>query len=180
MLQYPKVLLKPFLHQPMLFKKKQTPFSWEKTFIVIGSVFLVAFIGGMFTDIGPWYEQLPKIGLQPPKWIFGPVWTILFILIGLAALLVWNAKKADEKLKNAAMFCFLANGILNVLWSFLFFTLKDISKSFTEILVLWISIALMILLSAKIDKKAAWLLVPYLVWVSFASYLTYSFWIGTI
>lgn len=174
-------MVRTFFKQiPMLFKKKKPQFSWEKTFIVIGSVFLMALIGGMFTDVGPWYDQLPKIAVQVPKWVFGPVWTILFVLFGWAALLIWNAPKADEKMKNATMFTFIANGVLNVFWSFLFFTLKDISKALLEIGVLWFSIVVLIFLCQKIDRKAAWMLVPYLAWVSFASYLTYSLWAASL
>ncbi|MFO0781222.1 MAG: TspO/MBR family protein [Candidatus Gracilibacteria bacterium] len=159
----------------MFFKKKQKPFSWDKAFIVIGSVFLVAFIGGLMTDIGSWYNQLPKIALQPPRWVFGPVWTLLYILTGWSALTLWETPKADEKKLRATLFTFIANGILNVLWSFIFFTMKDVSKAFMEITVLWFSIVVMIVLAKSINKKAAWMLVPYLLWVSFATFLNLSF-----
>lgn len=159
----------------MFFKKKNQKISWEKIFIVAVSVFLVAFIGSLLTDVGPWYDQLPAISIQPPKWLFGPVWTTLFVLTGIAAVLVWNQPKVDEKTRHAALFLFAANGILNVFWSYLFFTQKNIPGAFIEIIVLWLSIAGMIYFSEKINKKAAWMLVPYLLWVTFAGFLNYSY-----
>lgn len=163
----------------MLFKKKKPQHPWHKIFIVVMSVFLVAFIGGLFTDIGPWYAALPKPSFQPPNWLFGPVWFTLYVLTGWSALLVWTTPKANQDNKNLALFTFATNGVLNILWSFLFFTLKDVSKAFTEITILWASIVLMIYLSSKVNKRAAWLLVPYLAWVSFASFLNYSILAGT-
>lgn len=144
-------------------------------FVVGTSVFMVAFVGSLLTDMSAWYINLPKVPFQPPNWIFGPVWSGLFLLIAWAAVIIANTHHEE---RNLALYVFGVNGVLNVLWSFLFFTLKDLQKSSFEILIFWLSIVLMIALSSKISKKAAWLLAPYLIWVSFAAYLNFTFWIA--
>ena len=136
---------------------------------------MVAFVGSLLTDMSTWYINLPKVPLQPPNWIFGPVWSGLFLLIAWAAVIIANSRHEE---RNLALYVFGINGVLNVLWSFLFFTLKDLQKSSFEIVIFWLSIVLMIALSSKISKKAAWLLAPYLIWVSFAMYLNFTFWIA--
>ncbi len=160
-----------------MFFQKKPKYSTESIFMVVCSVFMVAFVGSMLTDIGVWYANLPKIQLQPPNWVFGPAWTLLFILIAWSAIIIANSKSSQKKI---TLFIFGVNGVLNVLWSYLFFTLKNIPKSFAEITLLLASILLMIYFSLKVSKKAAVLLVPYLLWVSFATYLTYSYWIATM
>lgn len=144
--------------------------------MVGGSVALVAFMGSGFTDIGPWYEALPPIALQPPKWLFGPVWSTLFFLIAWAGVIIANSK---NKHRNLALYLFGVNGVLNIYWTILFFTLRDIPKAMVEIAVLWFTIIFMIVASSKVDKKAAWLLAPYLIWVSFATYLNYAYLLAT-
>ena len=134
-------------------------------------VFIVAFMGSLFTDIGPWYESV-KPSITPPSFVFPIAWTILFILIALSLYFALvNSKNKGQKKKIAWVYGL--NFILNILWSLLFFTLKKPKLAFAEIIILWLSIAGMILVSWKIDKKAGWLLLPYLLWVAFASVLTF-------
>lgn len=146
-------------------------YSKESIYIVAAIVITVALTGGLFTNVGTWYDNLPKIALQPPKWVFGPVWTILYTLIGASAVIIANAKNAKSNERNVALFTFGLNGFFNAFWCFLFFMLQNVDKAFIGIVALWITILLMICFASKVSKKAAWLLVPYIVWVSFAMYL---------
>jgi tryptophan-rich sensory protein len=138
---------------------------------------LAGIIGGLFTsrNIPTWYQTIKKPGFTPPNWIFGPVWIFLYLLMGIALYLVW--KSADPgKTKSLALFFFFAQLVLNVLWSFLFFFLKNPLAGFIDIIVLLISILVTTLLFYPLNKVAALLLVPYILWVTFASVLNYSIW----
>lgn len=134
------------------------------------------FIGAIFTSnsVDTWYRTIERPPLSPPNWVFGPVWTILFVLMGIAAYIVW--KKSSGKNRRIALGVYGFQLVLNTLWSIIFFGLQSPQWAFVEIIVLWLSIALTIALFARISKIAAWLLVPYILWVSFASYLNYSIW----
>ena len=134
-------------------------------------------IGSIFTSnsISGWYTKLIRPELAPPNWVFGPVWTTLFLLMGISAFLVWK-NGVDKKEVKVALGVFLIQLILNTTWSILFFGLQNPALAFAEIIVLWLFIGLNILKFYKISKLAGWLLVPYLLWVSFASYLNYAFW----
>jgi len=120
-----------------------------------------------------WYGALPKPYLNPPSWIFAPVWTALFLLMGIAAFLVWN-KNWNLKEKKLALGVFALQLILNSAWSAIFFGLKSPIAAFFELVLLWLAIAATIWIFAKISRPAAWLLVPYMLWVSFAGYLNLS------
>ncbi len=131
-------------------------------------------IGSFFTmpAIDSWYRTLARPDLAPPNWVFGPVWTTLFLLMGIAAFLVW--KKGWGKVRvQEALGMFVVQLGLNVLWSFIFFGLKNPGLAFVEIMFLWLAIMATIVLFARVSKWAALLLVPYIAWVSFASYLNY-------
>jgi len=134
---------------------------------VIGSVFTVS-------AIPTWYAGLVKPALNPPSWVFGPVWTALYALMGIAAFLIWKNHTATSK--NMAYRFFFIQLILNVVWSIIFFYHHNIGGAFIEIIVLWLAILATIIAFAKISKPAAWLLVPYILWVSFAGYLNFSIW----
>ncbi len=140
---------------------------------VIGSVFT-------FSAIPGWYGTLAKPGLTPPGWVFGPVWITLFALMGIAAFLVWSSHaKASEDKKKGITVALLLFGIqlaLNTLWSIIFFGLHSPGAALVEIILLWLAILATIVAFARVVKPAAWLLVPYLLWVSFAAYLNYSIW----
>lgn len=141
-------------------------------FILI--VQLIGFIGSVFTQpaIPTWYASLNKPNFTPPNWIFAPVWTILYLFMGMSAFLVWNKnrKKKNKQIKTA-LIIFTIQLILNVLWSALFFGLNNILLAFLEILLLWLAILLTVIKFYKISKPASLLLLPYLLWVSFAAVL---------
>ena len=138
---------------------------------------LAGIIGSVFTtpSIAGWYAGIVKPALNPPAWVFGPVWTTLFALIGIAAFLVWK-KGLDRRDVKIALGIFLGQLVLNTLWSIIFFGLHNPGGAFIEIVFLWLGILATIIVFAKISKPAAWLLVPYILWVSFAGYLNYSIW----
>ncbi|WP_301664733.1 TspO/MBR family protein [Methanoculleus frigidifontis] len=152
------------------------PFTKILKFIAAIAVCQAAgLIGTIFTTpaIPTWYAALTKPDLTPPSWVFGPVWTILYLLMGIALYLVWlrGWEKRDVKV---AMSIFGVQLVLNVLWSYFFFGLQMPSVAFIEIIILWIAIALSIWSFARVSVPAAILLVPYIIWVSFAAYLTYA------
>lgn len=133
---------------------------------------IVSIAGGMLTDIGPWYRALVKPSWQPPDWLFGPVWTTIFILAAVSAALAWRA--AGETQRRMVVILFVANGILNVGWSLLFFHLKQPLLAGLEVVLLWASIVALIGYVQRFSRPAAWLLVPYLLWVSFATVLNWT------
>lgn len=145
-------------------------------FAVLGSE-LAGVVGSLFTipSIQTWYTGLPKPALNPPAWIFAPVWITLFALMGIAAFLVWK-KGANRKNIKIALFIFIVQLVLNALWSMIFFGLHNPGLAFIDLIFLWFAILATIFSFAKIFKSAAWLLIPYILWVSFAGYLNYSIW----
>lgn len=126
-------------------------------------------LGSIFTFSAPpaggltWYATLNKPAFSPPNWIFGPVWTVLYVLMGISLYLVWTKKKVPS--------VFWIQLILNALWSIIFFGMTNPILALVDIAVLWIAIVLTIKAFSKINKLAGNLLIPYLIWVSFASIL---------
>ena len=135
---------------------------------IIGSVFTAPAIVG-------WYAGIAKPTFNPPSWVFGPVWTTLFALMGIAAFLVWK-KGLDRRDVQIALGIFIGQLVLNTLWSIIFFGLHSPGGAFVEIIFLWLAICATIIAFAKISKPAAWLLAPYIAWVSFAAYLNFTIW----
>lgn len=138
---------------------------------------LAGIIGSIFTTpaITGWYATIAKPEFAPPNWVFGPVWITLFALMGIAAGLVW-AKGLERKDVRIALGVFVGHLVLNTLWSIIFFGLKSPGGAFIEIVFLWISILASTVLFAHISKPAAWLMLPYILWVTFAAFLNYSIW----
>jgi len=132
-------------------------------------------VGSLFTTsaISTWYVTIQKPSFNPPNWIFAPVWTLLFLLMGISLYLVWSKGLKDKKIKTA-LFIFGIQLVLNIFWSFLFFGLQSPLYAFIEIIIFWLAISLTIISSYKISKLAAYLLLPYILWVSFASVLNFS------
>ena len=128
-------------------------------------------VAGMFTSqaVPTWYASLNRPSFNPPNWVFGPVWTSLYILLGISFFLVWKEEASKER--NLAIKVFSIQMLLNFAWSFIFFYFNLIGVALIEIILLWISIAFMILLFYKIRPFAAYLNIPYLLWVSFATIL---------
>ena len=144
--------------------------------ILIGSVLLcncAGLLGSLFTTTGPgsWYSTLIKPAFNPPAWIFAPVWTLLYILMGISLYLVImeGMKGRDVRIP---LLIFAIQLILNILWSYAFFGLESTFFGLLVILILWISIVATMILFYPVRKAAAWLLVPYILWVSFATILT--------
>lgn len=139
---------------------------------------LAGIIGSVFTtpSIDDWYIGIVKPAINPPAWVFGPVWTTLYALMGIAAFLVWK-KGLERRDVKIALGIFIGQLILNTLWSIIFFGLHSPGAAFIEIIFLWFAILATMIAFAKISKPAAWLLVPYILWVSFAMYLNYSIYV---
>lgn len=148
-----------------------------KLIVAIAVSELAGIIGSIFTapSIPTWYATLAKPSFNPPSWVFAPVWTTLFALMGIAAYLVWR-KGLDRRDVKIALGIFLGQLILNTLWSFIFFGQHNPGRAFAEIIFLWLAILATIIAFAKISKPAAWLLFPYILWVSFAGFLNFSIW----
>lgn len=138
--------------------------------------FIAAAIGSYFTfnAIATWYTYLQKPALNPPSWVFGPVWTALYLMMGISFYIIWTKKTKQDR--NWAMTLYFGQLLLNVLWSIIFFGMKQPFLAFMEIIILWILILLTIVSFSKIAKSAAYLLLPYLLWVSFATYLNFAIW----
>ena len=136
---------------------------------------LAGLIGSLFTTpaIPGWYAGLTKPSFNPPSWVFAPVWTALYAMMGLAAWLVYDKGFKRPEVKKA-LTVFAVQLLLNTLWSIVFFGAHQIFASAIVIVLLWAMILWAILLFRRISKAAAWLLVPYILWVSFASILTVS------
>lgn len=138
---------------------------------------MVGIVGSVFTasSVSSWYAGIVKPSFNPPSWVFAPVWTALFFIMGVAAFLVWK-KGLRKKAVRIALTVFGIHLILNLAWSALFFGLRFPAWAFAEIVVLWISILVSGILFYKVSKPATWLLLPYLLWVGFAGYLNFSIW----
>jgi len=152
--------------------------SFLKLVAFIGVCELAGAVGSVFTSssIKTWYVGLVKPALNPPNWIFAPVWIILFALMGVAAFIIFE-KGADKKEVKEGLGIFAVQLSLNILWSYLFFGLQSPVTAFIEIIFLWIAIATTIISFSKISKPAAWLMLPYILWVSFAGYLNLVIWL---
>lgn len=132
-------------------------------------------LGGLATSesVKTWYPTLNKPSFNPPNWLFAPVWTSLYILIGIAAYLVWIKRDKIAHFPRVLAIYFIQL-ILNLCWSFIFFSLHEIGFALFEIMILLIVIVVNAIAFYKIDKWAGYLFIPYILWVSFASFLTYS------
>ena len=148
-----------------------------KLIIAIAVSELAGIIGSLFTisAIPNWYATLAKPALNPPSWVFSPVWTTLYAFMGGAAFLVWK-RGWDRKDVRHALYVFGIQLVLNALWSIVFFGLQSPAWAFANIVFMWLAIVWTMILFYKISKPAMWLLVPYVLWVSFAAYLNYSIW----
>ncbi len=128
-------------------------------------------------SIPTWYATLEKPALNPPSWVFGPVWTTLYALMGIAAFLVWKHYSGRRKSQvTTALKIFGVQLLLNVSWSVIFFGLQNPGLAMVNIIALWLAIAWTMVVFYSISRLAAYLLVPYLLWVSFAFYLNCAIW----
>lgn len=138
-------------------------------------------LGAIFTtpSIPTWYASLVKPSFNPPNWVFGPVWTTIYLLMGISLFVIWTTKEKSDKTKEirrTGLYFFFIQLILNILWSIVFFGGHSLIGGLIIIIILWLSILETIKRFSKTNKTAAFLLYPYLVWVSFASILNFSIW----
>lgn len=146
--------------------------------IVIGSVAISLLAGGVgsaFTviNIPGWYEHLQKSPLNPPNWVFGPVWTLLYVLMGIALYFVIVAP-GKKRAKKVAYLAFSTQLLLNVLWSIVFFGMRSPWGGAAVIVCLFLAVTLTAVLFRAFSRPAFWLLVPYVAWICFAAYLNVS------
>ena len=151
----------------------------KSLFIKIAVCIAICLALGLFSgfstveSINSWYRFINKPSWNPPNWIFGPVWTLLYILMGIAVALIWHTQHQNKK---TAITFFVIQFALNIAWSFIFFNLHAIGWAFMEIIVMLFFIAITIFSFYKISNPAAWLMVPYLIWVLFATVLNGTIW----
>lgn len=157
-------------------KKNTTRIHWTVLLICVLGTVAIGSISGLANagHIDTWFAGLEKPSFNPPNWLFGPVWTLLYILMGIGLYLVYMAPASPLRMK--AIRWFVLQLILNFTWSFLFFYFKSPALAFVEIILLWISILLMVISFHKVSPMAARLQWPYFAWVSFASILNGSIW----
>jgi len=138
---------------------------------------LAGLIGSVFTmpSIATWYTGLVKPTFSPPNYLFGPVWALLYTLMGMAAFRVWEKRKGTRGVRLALML-YAVQLVLNVLWSLAFFGVHNILAGLGVIGLLWFAIFITAVLFYRIDKTAGWMMVPYILWVSFATVLNYALW----
>jgi len=147
-----------------------TPVLFAVLIIVLGGLGGVAFSGGG----QGWYQALQRPPGTPPPWVFGPVWTLLYAMMGISlGLLVWDRRTAGAR---SAIAAFILQLVLNLAWTPLFFGAHRSGLALVDIVAMWLCIAWTIVLARKVNRIAAWLLVPYLIWVSYATYLNAGFW----
>lgn len=146
-------------------------------FISVLIPLVVGGVSGFFTATGVdgWYSSINKPSWNPPNWIFGPVWTTLYVMMGVALYIVWKSAASATARRNAFIL-FGMQLLLNFFWSVVFFRLQSPGWALIEIIFLWIAILATIFSFATINKVAAWLLVPYISWVSFAMILNFTIW----
>ena len=137
--------------------------------VAAGTAFVVALAGGLLTTTGPWYHALRRPAWKPPDWAFGPVWATIFTLTAVSAVLAWTGAGASDR--AALVAAYAVNAVLNIAWSGLFFRLRRPDWALIEVVFLWLSIAGLILVTARISGFGALLLLPYLVWVAVAAVL---------
>ncbi len=149
-----------------------------KILTVVVTCLAIGYFSGIVTRsaIITWYPTLVKPNFNPPNWIFAPVWSMLYIMMGIAAGLVWDRMESNTEIVKRALVFFAVQLALNALWSYLFFGLMNPMLALLEIVILWLMIYETYVQFGKINKIAGYLFIPYLLWVSFAMVLNASIW----
>jgi translocator protein len=150
--------------------------SWISLMPFIVVCFAAASVGSFITNtsVNTWYAQLRKPDWTPPNWIFGPVWTMQYVLMAVSAWLVWRS--TEWSVAKSGLVLFGIQLALNTLWSLLFFGLREVRLAFVEIMLLWMMVVATVVSFLPLSRLAAWLLLPYLLWIGFASYLNFRIW----
>lgn len=143
---------------------------WKPVAAALAAAVAVSLFGALATDLSPWYYALQKPSWQPPDWLFGPAWTTIFALTAIAGVLAWRARP-DRGYRTRLIALFGANLGLNMGWSWLFFRLRRPDFALAEVVLLWLSIAVLMWAMWSHARTSSLLLLPYLAWVSFAAYL---------
>jgi translocator protein len=157
--------------------KKYSMNKFLKLVLCIAGPLFTGFLAGIVTseNIQIWYQTLNKPPFNPPNFLFAPVWTTLYTLMGISLFLILQSKKSDLRSKAISIFCL--QWFLNFCWSFIFFKFHNLGFALVEIICMWVSILYMIYIFKKINPWAAYLQIPYILWVSFASVLNASIWL---
>lgn len=152
--------------------------KYVKILLFVVTSIAVGYLSGMATQssVTTWFPTLIKPSFNPPSWVFAPVWSLLYTLMGVAAGLVWNRIDFEKEAVKKALVFFVIQLALNALWSILFFGIRNPFLAFIEIILLWLMIYETYVQFGKIDKIAGYLFVPYILWVSFAAVLNGSIW----
>jgi benzodiazapine receptor len=146
---------------------------WRTIWIAATIAVLLSVAGRLLTDLSPWFFALRRPWYQPPDWLFGPAWTIIYACGTVAGASAWRAaRRRSEKVRILALFGI--NGVFNLLWSWMFFTLQRPDWALIEVAFLWASIVALMVGLWSIDRRASLLITPYLLWVSFAAYVNYG------
>jgi benzodiazapine receptor len=150
--------------------------AWLALAGFVALAFAASAVGGLVTETGPgsWYAGLRKPSFNPPGWVFGPVWTVLYVLIGVSAWLVWRRRGVAGA--RGPLLIWLVQLVLNSVWTLLFFGARRPDLAFVEIVAMWAAIVATILAFRRVRPLAGWLLVPYLAWVTFAAVLNFALW----
>jgi len=144
--------------------------SWGPPVVAAGAAILVAVAGGVATKTDAWYRHLRVPSWKPPDWAFGPVWTTIFLLTTIAAVMAWNGDP-DPTARVLLVAAYAVNGVLNIAWSVLFFRFRRPDWALAEVAALWLSIAVLVLVTGRVSIAAGLMNLPYLAWVSVAACL---------
>lgn len=152
--------------------------KYTKILVMVATCLVIGYFSGIVTQssITTWYPTIEKPSFNPPNWIFAPVWTALYIMMGIGAGLVWNLIDSKREEVRSALIFFAIQLALNSLWSFLFFGLMNPLLALLEIIVLWLMIYETFIKFNKLNKIAGYMFIPYILWVSFAMILNGSIW----
>jgi tryptophan-rich sensory protein len=157
-----------------LHKSPSSKINWKVLITCLLIVFIISIIGSLFTTSSvnsQWYNSI-KPSITPPSWVFPIAWTILYIMIAFSMYYAWVSSKNNKQRKIISIL-FTVNLLLNILWSILYFNNHNILGAFIDLILLWISIALLFFTTFTISRRSAYLLVPYFLWVTFAGILNY-------
>lgn len=147
--------------------------GWRPVAFAAAAAMAVAGLGGLMTDIGPWYLGLRQPPWKPPDWAFGPAWTVIFALAAAAGVVAWRSAPGQAS-REWLLGLFALNGFLNVLWSLLYFRMRRPDWALLEVGLLWLSVLLLMVVTGRYSRKASALLAPYLAWVAFAAALNWA------
>jgi translocator protein len=142
--------------------------------LIVAAAFYVglAIAGGLLTQLSPWYYNLKQPAWKPPDWAFGPIWTSIFICLTVAIAYAWDAANLQQR--TAMLWAIGVNGLLNMIWSYIFFIRRNPRLAFVELVVFWLSILAMLVALGSVSRLAGYLVLPYIAWVTTAGVLNFQ------